>query len=70
MIKVLKGFYDLKEGVFRSVDEEFEATKERFDALNEALPGYVEWSEPKEDGTKSKAKGKKDEVATKDELSI
>ena len=26
MIKVLKGFYDLKEGVFRSVDEEFEAT--------------------------------------------
>ena len=31
MIKVLKGFYDLKEGVFRSVGQEFEATKERFD---------------------------------------
>ena len=45
MIKVLKGFYDLKEGVFRSVDQEFEATKERFDEINEALPGFVEWSE-------------------------
>ena len=45
MIKVLKGFYDLKEGVFRSVDQEFEATKERFDEINETLPDFVEWSE-------------------------
>ena len=45
MIKVLKGFYDLKEGVFRSVGQEFEATKERFDEINEALPDFVEWSE-------------------------
>lgn len=44
MIKVLKGFYDLKEGVFRSVDQEFEATKERFDEINETLPDFVEWS--------------------------
>ena len=29
MIKVLKVFYDLKEGVFRSVGQEFEASKER-----------------------------------------
>ena len=43
MIKVLKGFYDLKEGVFRSVGQEFEATKERFDEINEALPDFVEW---------------------------
>ena len=45
MIKVLKGFYDLKEGVFRSVGQEFEATKERFDEINKALPDFVEWSE-------------------------
>lgn len=45
MIKVLKGFYDLKEGVFRSVGQEFEATKERFDEINETLPDFVEWSE-------------------------
>ena len=45
MIKVLKEFYDLKEGVFRSVGKEFEATKERFDEINEALPDFVEWSE-------------------------
>lgn len=45
MIKVLKGFYDIKEGVFRSVGQEFEETKERFDEINEALPNFVEWSE-------------------------
>ena len=45
MIKVLKDFYDLKEGVFRSTGQEFEATKERFDEINEALPNFVEWSE-------------------------
>ena len=45
MIKVLKDFYDLKEGVFRSTGQEFEATKERFDEINEALPDFVEWSE-------------------------
>ncbi len=45
MIKVLKEFYDLKEGIFRSVGQEFEATKERFDEINEALPDFVEWSE-------------------------
>lgn len=45
MIKVLKGFYDLKEGQYRSVGSEFEATKERFNEINEALPSFVEWSE-------------------------
>lgn len=45
MIKVLKGFYDLKEGQYRSVGSEFEATKERFDEINKALPNFVEWSE-------------------------
>ena len=45
MIKVLKEFYDLKEGVFRSARQEFEATKERFDEINEALPDFVEWSD-------------------------
>lgn len=45
MIKVLKEFYDLKEGQYRSVGSEFEATKERFDEINEALPDFVEWSE-------------------------
>ena len=44
MIKVLKDFYDLNEGVFRSTGQEFEATKERFDEINEALPDFVEWS--------------------------
>ena len=53
MIKVLKEFYDLKEGVFRSVDEEFEATKERFDEINEALPDFVEWSEKQPEVTMS-----------------
>lgn len=45
MIKVLKGFYDLKEGVFCSTGQEFEATKERFDEIDKALPDFVEWSE-------------------------
>ena len=45
MIKVLKEFYDLKEGQYRSVGSEFEATKERFDESNKALPDFVEWSE-------------------------
>ena len=53
MIKVLKGFYDLKEGVFRSIGQEFEASKERFDEINEALPGFVEWSEKQSEVTMS-----------------
>nr|DAT02802.1 MAG TPA: hypothetical protein [Caudoviricetes sp.] len=53
MIKVLKEFYDLKEGVFRSVGQEFEATKERFDEINEALPDFVEWSEKQTEVTTS-----------------
>lgn len=57
MIKVLKGFYDLKEGVFRSVGQVFEATKERFDEINEALPDFVEWE------------NKQPEVTTSDVLS-
>lgn len=57
MIKVLKGFYDFKEGVFRSVGQEFEATKERFDEIDKALPDFVEWSE------------KQPEVTTPDVLS-
>lgn len=57
MIKVLKGFYDLKEGVYRSTGQEFEATKERFDEINGALPDFVEWSE------------KQPEVTTPDVLS-
>lgn len=35
MIKVLKEFYDLKEGVLRQVGERFEATEERFAELKE-----------------------------------
>ena len=57
MIKVLKGFYDLKEEVFRSAGQEFEATKERFDEIKEALPGFAEWKE------------KQPEVTTPDVLS-
>ena len=53
MIKVLKGFYDLKEGVFRSIGQEFEETKERFDEINEALPDFVEWSEKQAEVTMS-----------------
>ena len=53
MIKVLKGFYDLKEGVFRSVGQEFEASKERFDEINEALPGFVEWEDKQPEVTTS-----------------
>lgn len=53
MIKVLKGFYDLKEGVFRSVGQEFEESKERFDEINEALPGFVEWEDKQSEVTMS-----------------
>nr|DAY30761.1 MAG TPA: hypothetical protein [Caudoviricetes sp.] len=53
MIKVLKGFYDLKEGVFRSVGQEFKESKERFDEINEALPDFVEWSEKQPEVTMS-----------------
>ena len=45
MIKVLKGFYDIKEGVFRSAGQEFEESKERFDEISEALSGFVEWED-------------------------
>ena len=53
MIKVLKGFYDLKEGVFRSVGQEFEESKERFNEINEALPGFVEWKDKQPEVTMS-----------------
>lgn len=53
MIKILKEFYDLKEGGFRSVGQEFEETKERFNEINEALPGFVEWSEKQAEVTTS-----------------
>lgn len=53
MIKVLKGFYDLKEGVFRSVGQEFEESKERFNEINEALPGFVEWEDKQSEVTMS-----------------
>nr|DAN12391.1 MAG TPA: hypothetical protein [Caudoviricetes sp.] len=53
MIKVLKGFYDIKEGVFRSVGQEFEESKERFDGINEALPGFVEWEDKQSEVTMS-----------------
>ena len=43
MIKVLKEFYDLKEGEVRQVGDRFKATKERFAELKEGLPDYVEW---------------------------
>lgn len=47
MIKVLKGFYDLKEGQFRPVGSTFEATRERFEEINSILPGFVEWDKEK-----------------------
>lgn len=53
MIKVLKGFYDIKEGVFRSVGQEFEESKERFDEINEVLPGFVEWEDKQSEVTMS-----------------
>ena len=53
MIKVLKGFYDLKEGAFRSVGQEFEATKERFNEINGALPDFVEWEDKQSEVTMS-----------------
>lgn len=53
MIKVLKGFYDIKEGVFRSVGQEFEESKERFNEINEALPGFVDWEDKQSEVTMS-----------------
>lgn len=53
MIKVLKGFYDIKEGVFRSVGQEFEESKERFDEINEVLPDFVEWEDKQSEVTMS-----------------
>ena len=47
MIKVLKGFYDLKEGQFRPVGSTFEATRERFEEINSILPGFIEWDKEK-----------------------
>ena len=53
MIKVLKGFYDIKEGVFRSVGQEFEESKERFDEINEVLPCFAEWEDKQSEVTMS-----------------
>ena len=55
MIKVLKGFYDLKEGVYRSTGQEFEESKERFDEIDGALSGFVEWTEKQSEVTMSDA---------------
>jgi len=53
MIKVLKEFYDLKAGMVRKEGDTFEETKERFDEINKALPGFVEWSEKQPEVTMS-----------------
>lgn len=45
MIKVLKEFYDSKAGMVRKEGDTFEETKERFDEINTALPGFVEWDD-------------------------
>ena len=42
MIRVKKAFYDLKEGKYRKVGEEFKASKERLSELEALLPDYVE----------------------------
>lgn len=63
MIKVKQEFYDLQEGVFRNVGDEFEASEERFEELQAVLPDYIEKSGDK------KGKSKK-EVAPADELPI
>lgn len=47
MIRVLKEFFDLKEGQFRPVGSTFEETRERFEEINAILPGFVEWGEEK-----------------------
>lgn len=47
MIRVLKGFFDLKEGQFRPVGSTFKETRERFEEINSILPGFVEWGEEK-----------------------
>lgn len=61
MIKVIvkNGFYDVKEDCFRPEDSEFEVSKDRFNELQERLPGFVE---------KVSQKKKKEELS--DELPI
>lgn len=78
MIKVKQEFYDLQEGVFRNAGDEFEASEERFEELQAALPDYVEKSDGPDTATDTEAKsgtGKKKakndkEVAPADELPI
>ena len=52
LIKVLIGFYDLKNNKWNEVDDTFEATEERFNELSKLLPGYVEKVDEKAKGTK------------------
>ena len=52
MIRVLKEFFDLKEGQFRPVGSTFEETREQFEEINSILPGFVEWGEKTEVVTK------------------
>ena len=49
MIRVLKAFFDLKEGQFRPVGSTFKETRERFEEINSILPGFVEWGEEKKE---------------------
>lgn len=49
MIRVLKEFFDLKEGQFRPVGSTFEETRERFEEINSVLPGFVAWGEEKKE---------------------
>lgn len=59
-VKVLNGFFDMKEGCNRSAGEEFEASEERAKELVANLPeGFVEVAvKPKAEKPKKEAKAK------------
>lgn len=41
LVKTTRCFYDLKDDTYRSVGDEFEVSKARFDELNELVAGFV-----------------------------
>lgn len=61
LVKTTRCFYDLKEDTYRSVGDEFEVSKARFDELNELVNGFVEEIEEK---APAKAATKKEDVKT------
>lgn len=47
LVKTNRNFFDTLVGEYRKAGDEFEVTKDRFEELNEKVPGFVTELDPK-----------------------